>query len=102
MLRVYPVPRWRAVCFGLSQALILAVFISPLETIALHYLLTAHLLQNVVLAEWAPALFMLALPPRLIAGLGHFRFFRFVSNPYFALPAWLVTYFAWHVPFAYD
>jgi hypothetical protein len=43
LLRVYPVARWRIVLFGLSQALILAVFISPLETIALHYLLTAHL-----------------------------------------------------------
>jgi putative membrane protein len=102
MLRVYPVPRWRVAAFALSQAFILAVFISPLETIALHYLLTAHLLQNVVLAEWAPALFMLGLPPRFLAGLGHFRFFRLLSSPFVALPLWLVTYFAWHLPWAYD
>jgi cytochrome c oxidase assembly factor CtaG len=102
MLRLYPVPQRRVAAFALGQALILAVFLSPLETIALHYLLTAHLLQNVVLAEWAPALFMLALPPRLLAGLGHYRFFRVVAHPLFALPLWLLTYFAWHLPWAYD
>jgi cytochrome c oxidase assembly factor CtaG len=102
LLRVYPVDGWRIVCFGVSQALILAVFISPLETIALHYLLTAHLLQNVVLAEWAPALFMLGLSPRFLAGLGHYRFFRVAAHPLVALPVWLVTYFAWHLPWAYD
>jgi cytochrome c oxidase assembly factor CtaG len=102
LLRVYPVARWRIVLFGLSQALILAVFISPLETIALHYLLTAHLLQNVVLAEWAPALFMLGLPPRFLSGLTHYRFFQVVASPFVALPFWLLTYFAWHLPWAYN
>jgi cytochrome c oxidase assembly factor CtaG len=102
LLRVYPAPRWRIACFAASQALILGVFISPLETIALHYLLTAHLLQNVVLAEWAPALFMLALPPRFLTGLTHYRFFRVVASPFVALPVWLLTYFAWHLPWAYD
>ena len=102
LLRVYPVPRWRIVAFGASQALILAVFISPLETIALHYLLTAHLAQNVVLAEWAPALFMLGLPPRFLSGLTTYRFFQVVASPFVALPIWLLTYFAWHLPWAYD
>jgi cytochrome c oxidase assembly factor CtaG len=95
LLRVYPVARWRIVLFGLSQALILAVFISPLETIALHYLLTAHL-------EWAPALFMLGLPPRFLSGLTHYRFFQVVASPFVALPFWLLTYFAWHLPWAYN
>jgi cytochrome c oxidase assembly factor CtaG len=102
MLRVYPVPRWRAASFAFSQMLVLAVFLSPLETIALRYLLTAHLLQNVVLAEWAPALFMFGLPPRFLGGLTHFRFFRVAASPFVALPVWLVTYFAWHLPWAYD
>ena len=102
LLRVYPVPRWRIVVFALSQGLILTVFISPLETIALHYLLTAHLAQNVVLAEWAPALFMLGLPPRFLSGLTHHRFFEVVASPFVALPVWLLTYFVWHLPWAYD
>jgi putative copper resistance protein D len=102
MLRVFPASRWRIAAFVASQALILAVFVSPIETISLHYLLTAHLLQNVVLAEWAPALFMLGLPARFVAGLGHYRAFRVLTNPLVALPLWLLTYFAWHLPWAYD
>ncbi len=102
LLWVYPAERWRIGCFALSQALILAVFISPLETMALHYLLTAHLLQNVVLAEWAPALFMLGLPARFLGGLAHYRLFQMVASPFVALPLWLLTYFVWHLPWAYD
>jgi cytochrome c oxidase assembly factor CtaG len=102
VLQVFSARRWRIVCFTASQVLILAVFLSPVETISLHYLLTAHLLQNVVLAEWAPALFMLGLPPRFVAGLGSYPVFRFLTNPLVALPVWLITYFSWHLPWAYD
>ena len=47
--------------------LVLAVTITPIDTIALHYLLSIHLVQNVVLAEWAPLLFVLSIPPALAA-----------------------------------
>ena len=39
----------------------LAVQIGPADTLALHYLLTMHLLQNVALAEWGPLLIVLGL-----------------------------------------
>ena len=51
-------------CFVAGLALILAVFVTPLHPIALHYLLSIHLLQNVVLAEWAPALCVHRAPGR--------------------------------------
>jgi putative membrane protein len=89
-------------CFLAALALIVAAFVSPLETIALHYLLTAHLLQNVVLAEWAPALLVLAVPPAVRARLDRIRVVRALTAPLVALPLWLATYFAWHVPAAYD
>jgi cytochrome c oxidase assembly factor CtaG len=78
------------------------VFATPVQTIALHYLLTAHLLQNVVMAEWAPALIVLALPPALAAALARTHVLRTLTRPAIALPLWLGTYFAWHVPRAYD
>ena len=37
-------------------ALMLAVQIGPADTLALHFLLTMHLLQNVAIAEWGPLL----------------------------------------------
>jgi putative membrane protein len=94
VVRRIPTDHWRQACFALSMLLLLAVFATPLDTLALNYLLTAHFLQNVVLAEWAPALFVLALPPSLAQNL---------RVPMLAaLPLWLGTYFAWHIPAAYD
>ena len=59
----FPAPPWRNVCFLSGCGLMLAVQIGPLDTLALHYLLTMHLLQNVVLAEWGPLLCVLGLDP---------------------------------------
>ena len=76
-------------------ALILAVFVTPLHPIALHYLLSIHLLQNVVLAEWAPALCVIGLPAAIPGP-------RLLTHPFVALPLWAGTYFVWHVPAVYD
>lgn len=86
-------PRAAAAVAGL--ALIFAAFVTPLQQWATHTFLWAHLLQNVVLAEWAPALLVLAVPP------GRLR--RLDAMPMIpALAAWLATYFAWHLPWVYD
>jgi cytochrome c oxidase assembly factor CtaG len=74
--------------------LLVAVFATPLETLALNNLLTAHFLQNVAVAEWVPALLVIAVP----AEIG--RRVRIPMIP--ALVVWLATYFAWHLPPAYD
>src|SRR5487761_295986 len=81
-----------------ALALVLAAFATKLQPFALHTFLWAHLLQNVVLAEWAPALLVLAAPSAAVARARSFQLFR----PLVALPLWLVTYFAWHLPWAYD
>jgi putative membrane protein len=65
-------------------------------------LLAAHLLQNVVMAEWAPGLLVLAVPSALAAALARTRLVATLTRPAIALPLWLGTYFAWHVPAAYD
>ena len=94
--------RDRALAFGAGAALIALVLVTPLDTIARRYLLSAHLLQNVILAEWAPALLVLGIPPALAAGVSRLRALRPLVHPLVALPLWLATYFAWHVPAAYD
>jgi cytochrome c oxidase assembly factor CtaG len=102
VLRRYEAPRWRVACFLAGQLLLLGVFLTPVETIALNYLLSAHLLQNVVLAEWAPGLFVLGLPVSFAAALARLRLVRALTHPLVALPLWLATYFVWHLPAAYD
>jgi putative membrane protein len=90
--------RARALPFVVALALIVAAFATKLQPFALHTFLWAHLLQNVVLAEWAPALLVLAVPSAAAARARNFSLFR----PLVALPLWLVTYFVWHLPWIYD
>ena len=84
--------------------LLLAFFAvaSPVATIAIHYLVSAHLLQNVVLAEWTPALVVLGLGPWVAGWVARHRVTRMLTRPLVALPLWLLTYALWHVPFAYE
>jgi len=90
--------RARAAAAALALVLVFAAFASGLQPLAVHTFLWAHLLQNVVLAEWAPALLVLAVPSALAARAAGFPLFR----PFVALPLWLVTYFLWHLPWIYD
>ena len=100
--RRWPADPTRRVAFDVAVILLLAVYVTPLHTIALHYLLSVHLLQNVVTAEWAPGLVVFALAPSLAREVERFAAVRVVTHPLFALPLWLATYFVWHVPVIYD
>ena len=63
------VPGWRRASFGAGAVLIAAAVNSPLETIAVHYLLMGHLVQNAVIADIAPPLLLLGLTPEMGAGI---------------------------------
>jgi cytochrome c oxidase assembly factor CtaG len=95
-------PRWRVACYAGAMGLLAVAFWTPLHHLGLHYLLTAHLLQNVILAEWAPLLAVLGLSRRMIEPLARSRPWRALTHPAVALPLWLANYFAWHVPPVYD
>jgi cytochrome c oxidase assembly factor CtaG len=101
-VRFHPAPRWRKAAFAAAMLLLVVAFETPLETIGLNYLLTGHLLQNVILAEWAPALAVLALPPALARACARPRAVRVLTHPFVALPLWIGVYGAWHVPAVYD
>jgi putative membrane protein len=101
-VRRYGASRARVAAFAASQLIILGVFVTPVGTLALNYLLSAHLFQNVALAEWAPALAVVGVSPPLAAALARFRAIRALTHPLVALPLWVAAYAAWHVPAAYD
>ncbi len=92
----------RTASFLAGCALLVAALVTPLDTLAREYLVWAHLLQNVVLAEWAPLLLVLGVPPALAEGLTRSRVVRALTRPYVALPLWVGTYAFWHVPALYD
>ena len=100
--RRHPSGERRRLSFDLGLILLLAVYLTPVETIALHYLLSIHLLQNVVTAEWAPGLMVFSLAPELARELSRRRIVGVLTHPLVALTLWLGTYFAWHVPAVYD
>jgi cytochrome c oxidase assembly factor CtaG len=82
--------------------LVLAVSVTPLGTLALHYLLTAHLVQNVVLAEWAPALAVAGLSAAMATALADRVPLRRLAHPLVALPLWVLAYVVWHLPPLYE
>jgi len=94
--RRWPSGTTRRAAFDLALILLLAVYVTPLHTIAVDYLLSIHFLQNVVTAEWAPLLVVYAVSPTLGRPVARY------IHPLVALPLWIATYFFWHVPLIYD
>jgi len=101
-LRRYPASPWRIASFLAAMVLLLAVSVTPVHTLGMHFLLTVHLLQNVVFAEWAPLLVVLGIPPALAAKIARSRSIRALTHPAVALPLWLANYMLWHLPWLYD
>jgi putative membrane protein len=102
VVRREAVGAWRVVSFLGAMGLVLVVSVTPIHTLGMHYLLTMHLLQNVVLAEWAPLLVVLGIPPVLAAALARPGILRALTHPAVALPLWLANYMIWHLPWVYD
>jgi cytochrome c oxidase assembly factor CtaG len=98
----YGAERRHVACYAVAMALLAVAFWTPLHHLGLHYLLTAHLLQNVILAEWAPLFGVLGVSRPMAAALARAPAWRAATHPAVALPVWLTNYFAWHVPAVYD
>ena len=92
--------RWRATSFGVGLFLVAAPLNSPLETIAAHYLLLIHLLQNALIADIAPLLILLGLTPRMKDALNR-RGARRIRARY-ALPGWLIVWYGAHAALFYE
>jgi putative membrane protein len=100
-VRVYPASRRQLAFFAAASLLLLFTSISPLEHLTYHSL-TMHVLQNVVLAEWAPALLVASVPAALAGALDRVPGWRELTHPLVALPLWVAVYAVWHLPPAYD
>jgi len=91
---------WRAASFGVGLFLVAAPLNSPLETLAAHYLLLMHLLQNALIADIAPLLVLLGLTPGMRESLNR-RGARHLRARY-TLPAWLVVWYGTHAANFYE
>ncbi len=100
-VRRHPASPWRITAFAAGVVLLLLTAVTPLDSLTFH-LLSAHLLQNVILAEWAPALLVAALPAALAARFDDLPGWRALTRPVVALPLWVAVYTLWHLPPSYD
>jgi putative membrane protein len=98
---VYRLPAWRRAAFLIGLALIAAALLSPIEHVALHSMLSFHLLQNVMLADWAPPLLVLGLSPAMAAVAERHRPVRVATSPAVALVYWLAVWYIVHIPTVY-
>ena len=92
----------RSALFFSGLVLAFIAVASPVATVAIYYLVSAHLLQNVVLAEWTPALLVLGLGPWVAGWVARTSVARTLTRPLVALPLWLATDALWHGPVAYE
>ena len=108
-------PWSRALLFAAGLALLVLPLVSPLDHLGDEELLSAHMLQHVLIGDAAPALLLVAvrgpllfflLPPFLLRPLASFRPLRALLSalliPLVSLGLWAVTIYAWHIPAVYD
>jgi cytochrome c oxidase assembly factor CtaG/ferredoxin len=116
--RPQQIPAWRVGCFLLGMFLVWIAIASPLDALS-GILLTAHMIQHLLLMAVAPPLIVLGTPMvPLLRGLPRY-FVREGVGPLFALSwvqaierlfrsrifAWLLmnlSFLGWHIPAAYD
>jgi cytochrome c oxidase assembly factor CtaG len=99
-----PGPAWRAWSFGIGIALIVGALNSPLETIAIQYLVLFHLLQNVMISDWAPPLLLIGLTPSMRAAIASRggSLVETITRPAITLPTWLLAWYVIHIGPVYD
>jgi cytochrome c oxidase assembly factor CtaG len=105
----------RALLYVLALAIGTLALLSPLDAAGEDYLLSAHMLQHVLIADAAPALALVALrgplvffllPPQILGPLARLRPLRRVLSwllrPAVSVAAWMLVIALWHVPTLYD
>jgi len=97
----------RPALFTLGLAFAVLPLVSPLDRVGDRYLISAHMLQHVLIGDAAPALLLLSLRGPLLAfvlpALAGRLLARVERLPVWAsIAVWAAAVGAWHVPAAYD
>jgi putative membrane protein len=105
----------RALLFTGAVALGTLALVSPLDAAGEEYLLSAHMLEHVLIGDAAVAMAIVALrgpltffflPGWILGPLARVRplraFLRLLLNPYAAFAVWAAVLAGWHYPPAYD
>ena len=99
-----PVPTWRIASFVFGVLLMFVVQVGPLDTLA-DSVLVAHMVQHIVIGDFASLFIVFGLTGPVIQPLLHMRPtrpLRRLATPIVALVLWAVNLYAWHIPFFYQ
>ncbi len=97
---------WRLLSFLGGMALVLVALVSPVDRLA-EQLFFMHMVQHLLLLDLAPILILLGLTRKLLRPLTR-RLIRLeqavgpLAHPAFAIAAYVVVMWLWHVPALYD
>jgi cytochrome c oxidase assembly factor CtaG len=95
--RAHPEDGGQPLLFSLGLAAFAIALLTPLDAAADRYLLSAHMLQHILLTMVGPPLLLAGLP----RGLGR-RLPRFLLNPWLTVTLFNVVLLGWHVPSLYE
>lgn len=99
-----PVPTWRIFSYFSGIALIAIAFVSPLAHMG-EELVTAHMVQHLLIADVAALLIVLGLTRAVlqpVMALKAFDRLKFLAHPMVSLPLWVTSLYIWHIPALYD
>ncbi len=99
-----PLPWWRQAAFGAGLVAVLSVQAPPLDELS-DRSLPAHMAQHLVLVDLAAFLIVVGVTGPMLAPalrLPGLRRLRPLTHPAVALSVWVVTLYAWHLPFLYQ
>jgi putative membrane protein len=101
--------------YGAGIAVLAVALLSPLDALGDHWLLSAHMLQHVLLADIAPALLVLGLRSpilplgltpaalrRVAPGGRSGRVLSLLTSPWVAIPLWAAATWVWAIPAMFD
>jgi putative membrane protein len=95
----------RQALFHLGTLLAFVALVTPLDHLSDVYLLSAHMIQHVLLLMVAPPLWLVGMPQGWFDDYISARFrkiFSLVTNPVVAFLIYNFVFWAWHVPTLYD
>ncbi|HUA47832.1 MAG TPA: cytochrome c oxidase assembly protein [Solirubrobacteraceae bacterium] len=98
------VPGWRQACFAAGLITLAIALSAPVDSLA-DQLLVAHMAEHLVIGDISALLIVLGFTGPLLAPLLRKRWLsplRVFAHPLVALPAWMISFYTWHLPVLYQ
>ena len=99
-----PIPMWRQACFAAGLITLAAALSAPVDSLA-DELLSAHMAEHLVIGDLSSLFIVLGFTGPLLAPLLRVRWLaplRVFAHPLVALPAWMISFYVWHLPALYQ